>query len=107
MITNIKGLLEFFILTIIKNEPQYGLEILERLKSADIQAHEGTVYPLLRKLKLSKQVETYTGESDVGPVRKYYDLTVLGKKRLEELNNEWKKLDQIVHKLRKPPYKNR
>ncbi len=104
---NIKGLFEFFVLTTIPTEPMFAKEILERLNFAGIVTNQGTIYPLLNRLKQAKFIESAIGETQSGGIRKYYYLCPKGRKRLEELNTEWKNLNSMVHKLRRPPYKDR
>ncbi len=98
-----KGLLEFLILTIISTEHMYAKEILERLEFCKFPAREGTLYPLLNKMKREKLIRSNMAESDLGPPIKVYELTPNGKKRLEEFNSYWKSLNSTVHKLRRHP----
>jgi PadR family transcriptional regulator, regulatory protein PadR len=100
---NLKRLTEFFVLTTIPTEPMYAKQIIERLNYASIKIQKGTLYPILNSLKRAQILHTSIEESDVGPVRKYYYLTPKGRTRLEELNSDWKKLNETVHKLRRSP----
>lgn len=78
-----KGVLELCVLSMLKRQDWYGYEISEYLaKRIDIA--DGTVYPILRKLKADGLVNTYLSEESGGPPRKYYSLTELGRKTFEE-----------------------
>src|SRR5690606_29452909 len=74
-----RGMLEFVILLIISREKVYASDILKELKSADLLVVEGTLYPLLSRLRTEKLLEYTWEESKSGPPRKYYTLTDLGK----------------------------
>jgi len=94
-----KGILEFCILSIIgsdDNEECYASEILERMKTAKLIVVEGTLYPLLTRLKNDGYLSYQWVESKSGPPRKYYKLTGLGEKFLEELRKTWTELVQAV-----------
>ncbi|MEJ0001862.1 MAG: PadR family transcriptional regulator [bacterium] len=96
-----KGSLEFCILLIISRGEVYASDILKELKAADLIVVEGTLYPLLSRLK-SMELLAYTWkESEEGPPRKYYTLTEKGKKNLEQLKQTWSKLKQSINSLRK------
>ena len=77
-----KGVLELCILALLKKQDQYGYEISDRL-SREIAIADGTVYPILRKLKGEGLVTTYLQEESGGPPRKYYSLTSLGRETYE------------------------
>ncbi len=83
-----KGVLELCVLSLLKKGDAYGYELAERL-STSIEPAEGTVYPLLRKLKTDGLCETYMSDASGGPPRKYYRITAAGLKRERELNEEW------------------
>jgi PadR family transcriptional regulator PadR len=83
-----KGVIELFVLAMLKKEDQYGYDISEAI-SEKIQISPGTVYPILRKLKKEKLVITYLSETSNGPARKYYQLTEYGKKQYDEYKKEW------------------
>ncbi len=91
-----KGVLELCILAIIKRREAYASDILEVLKENRMIVVEGTLYPLLTRLKNDGYLEYYWTESKSGPPRKYYRITVLGEKFLEELVNNWQSLREIV-----------
>ena len=95
-----KGVLEFCILAIIqKNEEAYPSDILESLKSSQLIVVEGTLYPLLSRLKNAGLLTYRWEESKSGPPRKYYTLTKLGDEFLKELNNTWNKLALAVTRI--------
>ena len=91
-----KGVLEFCILSILKNGDAYTFEILSQLQDAKLLVVEGTIYPLLTRLKNAGLLSYRWEESTSGPPRKYYALTETGKLFLKELNNTWDDLTQAV-----------
>lgn len=96
-----KGLLEFPILLIVAEGEVYASDILEQLKKADLIIVEGTLYPLLSRLKKSGLVEYVWRESKTGPPRKYYKLTKMGESVLDELLGTWNVLSSSINKLKK------
>ncbi|RJP57533.1 MAG: PadR family transcriptional regulator [Ignavibacteriales bacterium] len=90
-----KGVLELFVLSMLKKSDQYGYDISDHI-SQKIQISAGTVYPILRKLKDDGLVTTYLSEQSSGPARKYYKLTDKGIKRYNELSIEWKEFIMIT-----------
>lgn len=93
-----KGVLELCVLSLLQTQDRYGYEILEFL-SAHIDIADGTVYPLLRKLKSDGLVTTYLQEESGGPPRKYYKLTQLGLKHYLEDRAEYLRFAHTVEKL--------
>jgi len=91
-----KGVLEFCILSILKTGEAYTSDILGRLKKAHLIVVEGTVYPLLTRLKNADLLSYQWKESKSGPPRKYYILTESGIKFLEELEAAWTDLVKAV-----------
>jgi len=91
-----KGVLEFCILSILKNGEAYPSDILSRLKKAKLIVVEGTLYPLLTRLKNSKYLTYRWEESKSGPPRKYYSVTAEGIVFLSELDESWKNLLKAV-----------
>lgn len=91
-----KGVLEFCILSVLEPKDAYVAEILESLKDAKMLVVEGTIYPLLTRLKNSGLLEYRWEESPTGPPRKYYGLTESGKLFLKELNTTWNALQTAV-----------
>ena len=94
-----RGMLEFLILKIVASEEVYAADMLSRLKKTDFATQEGTLYPLLSKLRREELLEYTWQESESGPPRKYYRLTVKGRACLSELNKYWKHLNSIVDKV--------
>ena len=88
------------VLALLKNRAYYGYELVEEI-SENIQISEGTIYPLLRRLKQDKLVTTYLEESDEGAPRKYYKLTKQGEDKYGEFLNEWNNFYDSVNKLLK------
>jgi PadR family transcriptional regulator PadR len=94
-----KGLLEFLILKIVAADKVYVADILEQLSDTDFATQEGTLYPLLSKMRRDGLVDYQWRESDAGPPRKYYLLTAKGKSQLAELNDYWKHLNATITQL--------
>jgi PadR family transcriptional regulator, regulatory protein PadR len=94
-----KGVLEFCILSVLKEKDAYTSEILDTLKNAKLLVVEGTVYPLLTRLKNDGLLHYRWEESTSGPPRKYYGLTNDGKNFLNELNNTWEELSGAVNTI--------
>lgn len=94
-----KGLLEFLILKIVSADKVYAADILERLSDTEFATQEGTLYPLLSKMRRDGLLDYEWQESDAGPPRKYYELTTKGKSQLAELDDYWKQLNTTVTKL--------
>ena len=94
-----KGLLEFLILKIVAVNEVYVADILKRLSDTDFATQEGTLYPLLSKMRREGLVDYEWQESDAGPPRKYYGLTAKGKAQLAELNDYWKEINATVSQL--------
>jgi PadR family transcriptional regulator PadR len=92
-----KGVLEFCILSVLREKDAYTSEILETLKSAKLLVVEGTVYPLLTRLKNDGLLSYRWEESTSGPPRKYYGLTENGKIFLNELGSTWTELSDAVN----------
>jgi len=92
-----KGILEYCILSVIKDDEVYVAEILEALKDAKLLVVEGTIYPLLTRLKNAGLLNYHWEESTSGPPRKYYGLTETGKLFLNELNTTWGELQKAVN----------
>lgn len=91
-----KGVLEYCILSVLKDEDAYVAEILETLKNAKLLVVEGTIYPLLTRLKNAGLLSYRWEESTGGPPRKYYGLTETGKTFLKELTTTWDELQTAV-----------
>lgn len=97
-----KGLLELAILNTLDTDALYGYDIVRRLGEVDgLVITEGTVYPILSRLKNENYVETYIEESPEGPPRKYYRLTSQGREELPRMNEHWQRLHEAIGHIRK------
>jgi len=94
-----KGLLEFAILTIVRGRTVYVGDILAALAPTPFATQEGTLYPLLSKLRREEHVDYNWVESGQGPPRKYYQLTDKGMTRLDELSAYWRHLTATLEGL--------
>src|SRR5262252_3903559 len=94
-----KGLLEFLILRIIASDKVYVADMLKRLRATEFSTQEGTLYPLLSKLRREGLVDYEWQESGAGPPRKYDELTAKGRAQLSELNEYWKAINATVNQL--------
>ncbi|UAB80283.1 PadR family transcriptional regulator [Marixanthomonas sp. SCSIO 43207] len=94
-----KGVLEYCILSVLKDGEAYTSDILETLKDAKMLVVEGTIYPLLTRLKNAGLLSYRWEESSSGPPRKYYELTETGQIFLNELNTTWHELQQAVNRV--------
>jgi PadR family transcriptional regulator PadR len=94
-----KGLLEFAILQIVSGDRVYVADMLKRLKDTPFATQEGTLYPLLSKLRREKLVDYEWAESEAGPPRKYYRLTKQGEAHLKALTAYWRTIDQTLEDL--------
>jgi PadR family transcriptional regulator, regulatory protein PadR len=96
-----KGVLELCILNIIGHRRIYGYDIVRRLRDVDVLVvREGTIYPILSRLKGDGLVRTSLEESPEGPARKYYELTRRGEQLLDEMNGYWDVLSRGMSDLR-------
>jgi PadR family transcriptional regulator, regulatory protein PadR len=94
-----KGLLEFCILQIISRNEVYTSDIIEELKNSKIIVVEGTVYPLLNRLKISGYIKHEWKESNQGPPRKYYSITETGINYIKDLIISWNEINSSVKKF--------
>lgn len=92
-----KGLLEYCILSIISRREAYASDILETLKESRLLVVEGTLYPLLTRMKNEGLLAYRWQESTGGPPRKYYRLTVSGQELLAQLDDEWQSIYQAIN----------
>jgi PadR family transcriptional regulator PadR len=95
-----KGILEFCILSILNKKEAYPSEVLEQLKNAKLIVVEGTLYPLLTRLKNMELLSYRWEESTSGPPRKYYSITANGQVTLNALQQTWNELQNAVETLR-------
>lgn len=91
-----KGVLEYCIMLIMKGEPVYAVDVIKNLREANMIVVEGTVYPLLTRLKNEGLLAYNWKESTQGPPRKYYEITEAGRTFLEELEGSWVALVSAV-----------
>lgn len=94
-----KGVLEFCILTIIRQGEAYPSDIISRMKSVDFQLLEGTLYPLLTRLKNAGMLTYRWVESNSGPPRKYFSLTEAGAQFHEAMQKEWSVMSEAVKQI--------
>jgi PadR family transcriptional regulator PadR len=94
-----KGVLELCTLAIIAENDAYASDIIEKLKSSDLIVVEGTLYPLLTRLKNDGLLQYRWEESTSGPPRKYYQLTEEGESSLVSLKSSWVELTSAVEKI--------
>lgn len=91
-----KGLLEFLVLKIVGGRSVYVADMLRRLANTEFATQEGTLYPLLSKLRRDGLVDYEWQESDAGPPRKYYRLTDAGRAQLAEFEAYWAGINQTL-----------
>jgi len=96
-----KGLLEFLILRIIAADKVYVADMLKKLAATEFATQEGTLYPLLSRMRREGLLQYEWQESDAGPPRKYYELTAQGRAELDELNDYWKEINRTIQQLGK------
>jgi len=94
-----KGLLEFLILRIISANKVYAADILTRLRKTEFTTGEGTLYPLLSRMRRDGLLEYEWVESEAGPPRKYYQLTEQGRQHLDELDAYWKQINKTISQV--------
>jgi len=95
-----KGVLEYCILLILQKEPAYATDIIRELQEAQLIVVEGTLYPLLTRLKNSGLLKYEWIESNQGPPRKYYELTSNGEQFLKELEQAWNEVSETINHLK-------
>ncbi len=95
-----KGILEYCILLILQKEPAYAIDIIQTLQDAKLIVVEGTLYPLLTRLKNSELLGYEWIESTQGPPRKYYKLTPEGTAFLVELESAWMEINNTISHLK-------
>lgn len=100
-----KGLLEFLILSIVSASKVYTADILHRLSETDFATQEGTLYPLLSKMRREALLDYEWQESELGPPRKYYKLTETGHRQLAGFRDYWQSLTTLIDELGEQPCK--
>lgn len=91
-----KGVLEMCILALLAKEEMYTSDIIEKLKNSKLVVVEGTLYPLLTRLKNAGLLQYYWQESTSGPPRKYFKITDEGLTFLKELKESWTDINEAV-----------
>ena len=94
-----KGMLEFCVLLLLRNGDAYASQIIASMKDAHLIVMEGTLYPLLTRLKNDGLLTYRWEESPSGPPRKYYSITPLGDQFLEQLKVSWAEINLTVNHL--------
>jgi PadR family transcriptional regulator PadR len=95
-----KGVLEFIILMLLSRKELYGYELLDNIKQTmGYEVAEGTIYPLLNRLKTDNLIDSYWVEMETGVPRKYYKMTKAGNKILNEMKTYWLELNNNIHKI--------
>jgi PadR family transcriptional regulator PadR len=94
-----RGLLEFLVLKVVSANKVYVADMLARLSDTEFTTQEGTLYPLLSKMRRDGLVDYEWQESEAGPPRKYYELTAKGKSQLAELSDYWKSINTTIGQL--------
>jgi PadR family transcriptional regulator PadR len=97
-----KGLLEFLVLKVIAADKVYAADILDQLSRTEFATQEGTLYPLLSKMRREELVDYEWKESEAGPPRKYYQLTAKGREQLKETSDYWQKINATLRNLGQP-----
>jgi PadR family transcriptional regulator PadR len=94
-----RGLLEFLVLAIVSSGDRYVADILERLGPTDFATREGTLYPLLNRMRRDGLLDHEWQESTAGPPRKYYRLTDAGRAELAAFRAYWTSLSDLIDSL--------
>src|SRR5262245_43539074 len=94
-----KGLLEVLVIAIVSTDDVYAADILERLDPTDFATREGTLYPLLSKMRKEGLLDHEWQESVAGPPRKYYRLTPAGRAQLAHFREYWASMSALINEL--------
>jgi len=95
-----RGTLEFCVLSLVSEGERYGFEIVRTLAESDgMVTSEGTIYPLLARLRRDGLVDTTWRESDAGPPRRYYRATSAGRRALADFTADWSRFRDSVDQL--------
>jgi PadR family transcriptional regulator PadR len=94
-----KGLLEFLLLKVIAADRVYVADMLKKLAETEFATQEGTLYPLLSRMRRDGLVDYEWKESEAGPPRKYYELTASGRSQLAELDDYWRVINKTIEDL--------
>lgn len=98
-----RGVLESCVLALVNGEPRYGYDLATELSEAGLIASEGTLYPLLSRLRKEGMVETTWQESSGGPPRRYYSLTPRGSQALVDFRHSWRDFTRSVEAILEGP----
>ncbi|MCA9487465.1 MAG: PadR family transcriptional regulator [Nanoarchaeota archaeon] len=93
-----KGAMDLCVLSILEKKDYYGYELVQKISKV-LTISEGTLYPILKRLKNEQWLETYLKESKEGPARKYYGITRTGKIHLKKLKEDWKEFIKKVNEI--------
>ena len=94
-----RGTLQYCVLALLVEEERYGFDLVRGLAAVEgMVTSEGTIYPLLSRLRRDGLVESFWQESPTGPPRRYYRLTDVGKRLLDDSRTEW---ERYVHEVRR------
>ena len=97
-----RGVLEYCVLALLQSGERYGFDLVRMLSQVDgMVTSEGTIYPLLSRLRREKLVTTFWRESEAGPPRRYYQLTDAGQEALNNFISEWARFRESVDQLLK------
>ena len=95
-----KGTLSFIVLLVLRENERYGYELIEEIKKVTkIEIAEGTLYPLMNRLKTDSLLGSKWTEQETGIPRKYYFLTEIGEQTLEEMKSQWIDLQNVIKKI--------
>ena len=100
-----RGTLEMCALSVVSRGDCYGYELVNRISKC-MEITEGTIYPLMKRLKDSGLIDSYIVESNEGPPRKYYKLTEAGREELDRLTEEWFEFTKSIERLLKGEFGN-
>jgi len=93
-----KGNLELCVLALLCENDMYGFELADKISKA-VEISEGTIYPLLKRIRDVGYATTYLRESSEGPPRKYYSITAAGRDEKKRLQDEWQKFAEGINKI--------
>ena len=95
-----RGTLEYCVMALLRSGRRYGFELVRTLSDADgLLVSEGTIYPLLSRLRRDQLVSTSWQESEAGPPRRYYQLTAAGRRALTDFTDDWVRFRDAVDAL--------
>jgi PadR family transcriptional regulator PadR len=95
-----RGTVEYCVLALLRDEERYGFELVRELSRVDgLVTSEGTIYPLLTRLRKDELVSTFWRESESGPPRRYYRLTDAGRSALADFSKEWARFRDSVDSI--------